>query len=292
VRSAAVRRRFARYDDALRRAAERRGLRRPVVVTTHPLLAGFADLSWARAVTYYALDDWAAHPGYRRWQPAFEAAYASIRARGRRVCAVSPAIVETIAPSGPWAVVPNGIDPAEWQRPRAPAWVDGLRRPLLVYVGTLDARLDVDAVRTAARGFPEATVVLAGPVADGRSLPALASLPNVEVMPALDRDDVVGLVHAADAALLPHVRNRLTEAMSPLKLYEYLAGGVPVASVDLPPVRGVDDRVVICEAGGDFAATVGRALSLGHASEAERLAFVAANSWSGRHDRILDVALA
>jgi teichuronic acid biosynthesis glycosyltransferase TuaH len=288
---AAAHRRFAAYDDALRRAAERWELERPIVVTAHPLLAGLADLSWARAVTYYALDDWSAHPGYRKWWPAFDAAYAGIRARHRRVCSVSDAIVDRIASPGPAAVVPNGLEPAEWQRPRPPAWALELRRPLLVYVGTLDARLDVQALLATARTLPEATIVVAGPVADAEPLAALRDARNIDVRPALGRDDVAGLIHAADAALLPHVRNPLTEAMSPLKLYEYLAGGLPVASTDLPPVRGVDRRVVLCEPGGDFPGATRRALALGRASEADRLAFVGANTWAARHDRILDLAL-
>jgi hypothetical protein len=42
----------------------------------------------------------------------------------------------------------------------------------------------------------------------------------------------------------------LTEAMSPLNPYEYLAGGRPVAAVDLPPIAGVDGRVALAPVGG------------------------------------------
>ena len=53
------------------------------------------------------------------------------------------------------------------------------------------------------------------------------------------RPEIVSLIGTAEACLIPHVGNRLTEAMSPLKLYEYLAGGRPVAAVDLPPIATV-----------------------------------------------------
>ena len=80
--------------------------------------------------------------------------------------------------------------------------------------------------------------------------------------------------------------------MSPLKLYEYLAAGLPVASVDLPPIRAVgSERVVLCRKGGDFADAVAEALALGREDEEARREFIAANSWAKRHDELLDFAL-
>ena len=97
------------------------------------------------------------------------------------------------------------------------------------------------------------------------------------------------MIAAADVGLVPHVRTPLTEAMSPLKLYEYLAGGLPVAAVDLPPIRGVDARVVLAPVGGDMVpARCAGALALGRAPEPERLAFVREHSWARRFDDLLD----
>jgi glycosyltransferase involved in cell wall biosynthesis len=106
------------------------------------------------------------------------------------------------------------------------------------------------------------------------------------------RQEVVNLIGAAEACLVPHVRDRLTEAMSPLKLYEYLAGGLPVVATDLPPMRGVDPRVTLVPEGGDVAAAVRAALAQGRASEDERRAFIAANTWRSRHERLIELALA
>jgi hypothetical protein len=79
--------------------------------------------------------------------------------------------------------------------------------------------------------------------------------------------------------------------MSPLKLYEYLAGGRPVAATDLRPVRGVHPRVELVATGDSFADAVGRALSGGPMPEAERAAFIGANSWPNRVEAMLSAAL-
>jgi hypothetical protein len=76
--------------------------------------------------------------------------------------------------------------------------------------------------------------------------------------------------------------------MSPLKLYEYLAGGAPVAALDLPPIRHISPRVVIREKLGR---AIGEALTLGRAPESERRAFAEANSWRRRQEPILQLAL-
>jgi teichuronic acid biosynthesis glycosyltransferase TuaH len=292
VRPRAAARAAAAYERSLRRAADRMGLTRPAVIANHPFVAGFGSFEWAGPVTYYAWDDWRASEAHRRWWPAFEAAFAGIRETGRAVVAVSDAALERVAPIGPGAVVPNGLEPAEWMRPGpAPAWFCRLPRPRLLYVGSLQSRVDVTALRMVAAGLPSASVVLVGPLTEPDHFDELAAMPNVHIWPRVGRADVGGLVASADVCLLAHVRSELTEAMSPLKLYEYLAGGRPVVATDLPPVRGIDDRVLLVPAGGDYVAAVRRALALGSASEAERRAFVAANAWRHRHDEILSVVL-
>jgi glycosyltransferase involved in cell wall biosynthesis len=288
---AALRRAYAAYDRRLRRVAGRAGLERPAVITSQPLLAGLAELEWAGPVTLYAGDDLAAHRDYQRWREGLEVAYREVGERGRRVCAVSSAILERIEPRGPSAVVPNGVDPDLWLEPEpAPSWFTELPGPRLLYVGTLDDRLDVDALRSVARAWPDASIVLVGPLVDRPHLdPALAE-PNVVLHDAVPRGEVASLAHAADACLVPHRQTPLTEAMSPLKLYEYLASGSPTVATDLEPVRRVDGPVLRVPPGGDFVSAVRLALADGHAPEPERRRFIEENSWSTRTAQVLELA--
>lgn len=293
VSVAGLERSYAAYDRRLRRVAERFGLERPAVITGQPFVAAFADLEWAGPVTLFATDDLSAHPDYRRWWPALHAAYERVARRRRRVCAVSTAIVERIEPRGPATVVPNGVDPELWLRPGdPPSWWRGLPGPRLLYVGTLDSRLDVEAVRSLARAWPQGSVVLVGPLGDPEHLRGAMAEPNVVVHGAVGREQVAALTHAADACLMPHRRTPLTEAMSPLKLYEYLASGTPTVATDLEPVRRTEAPIVRVEPGGDFVGGVREALAAGPVAESERLDFLARNSWSARSAEVMALALA
>jgi len=280
---------FGRWDAQMRRVAARRGLERPALITTHPLVAGFAPLEWASSVTFYAYDDLAESQPLRRLWPAYREAYRRIRESGRAVAAVSPAILEAIQPSGPSAVVPNGVEPDEWVEPGpAPKWFTDLPGPRLLYVGSLESRVDVGAIAAAAAAMPDASLALVGPLLDEPHFEPLRGLPNIHFHPPAPRAEVVALVAAADACLIPHVDSPLTRAMSPLKLYEYLAGGAPVAGLDLAPIRDVSPRVLIRD---ELTEAIEAALALGRAPEEERLAFARANSWGERQETIVGMAL-
>jgi len=288
----ALERVYDAYDRVLEGAAAKLGADRPAVITTSPFVAGFSPLRWAGRVTFYAWDDWPSGLPVRRWWPAYEEAFAQIRDAGRAVVGVSQAILDRIQPTGASALVPNGVAPEEWRHPgEPPAWFAELRSPRILYVGALTAeRLDVEAISETAARFSRGSLVFVGPVADRTVVDSLRRHSNVRIQPPVGRAEVASVVHAADVCILPHRLNRLTRAMSPVKLYEYLAGGRPVAASDLPPVRAVDPRIVWVPEGHSFADGVEEALSRGPLTEDDRHAFIEANSWNRRHEQILRVA--
>ncbi|MGH9158017.1 MAG: glycosyltransferase, partial [Acidimicrobiales bacterium] len=119
VAPAPLRRAYVRYDAQMARAAARLDLRQPAVITGNPFVAAYSPLAWAGPVTLYLWDNWAAYPPARPWWPAYEAAYREVAASGRRVVAVSDALIERVRPAGPSAIVPNGITVDQWEPPWA-----------------------------------------------------------------------------------------------------------------------------------------------------------------------------
>ncbi|MFD4422593.1 glycosyltransferase [Agromyces sp. NPDC058484] len=285
---------YARYDRSLLRASRRMSLVQPLAITTNPLVAGFAPLAWTKDVTFFARDDWSSSPAREAYWPAYREAYRRISESGLAVAAVSAEIIDRINPTGPAAVVPNGVEPSEWlgPQPAPPEWFAAIPGPRAVYVGTLDSRLDVPGIIDLASRRPDLHVVLLGPLPDPDYVADLRPLGNIHLHPSVARAELVATLRNAELCLLAHRRTPLTEAMSPLKIYEYLAAGAPVISVDLPPVRNIDGRVLLVDSVADFADAVPGALALGSSAEAHRLEFIAHNSWAARHEQVFALARA
>ena len=110
-----------------------------------------------------------------------------------------------------------------------------LAEPRLGYMGVIDERLDYALLADIARSFPEATVVLVGPVVkiDPAILPRE---PNIVYLGARDYAALPELLAGFDVCLMPFAMNEASFFINPTKTLEYLATGRPVVST---PVRDV-----------------------------------------------------
>lgn len=85
---------------------------------------------------------------------------------------------------------------------------------------------------------------------------------------------------AFDVALLPFVKNELTENANPLKLREYLAAGLPVVSTDIPEAAALAAHGVWLAGAPDaFVARAREALAAGPGPDRARSESMARESW-------------
>ncbi len=90
-----------------------------------------------------------------------------------------------------------------------------------------------------------------------------------------------------DVGLIPWVVNDITQATSPLKVYEYLAMRVPVVAPNLPPLTGMPG-VYLARDRQDFLAKIELARQL-RLPEAQIAGFIRENNWRARVDRLLEL---
>jgi teichuronic acid biosynthesis glycosyltransferase TuaH len=295
TRLQSVVRAYRAYASLLGRAlAGARGERRPsadsaALVTYNPFVAAYCDAPWIRKVIYFGQDDWATGEGVRPWWDRYYDAYERIEERAADIFVVSEELAARISDRA--VVVPNGVNPAVW-RPRhtAPHRIEQLPRPRAIYTGTIMDRLDMKLVELTAGAV--GSLIFIG-LADDRSVvDRLRSIDNVHVFDTVGQLELAATVQACDLGVIPHRDQACFRAMSPIKLYEYLAAGLPVVSVDFPPIHGVDDERVCISSPEEWTKCVSHALGMAPVEEARRLQFIENASWESRMRPVVDAAVA
>lgn len=160
--------------------------------------------------------------------------------------------------------------------------------PRLGVVGLHDFRLDVEALEALAQAEEGWQVVLIGPVKPGQvDEPRLRRYPNIHFLGEKPRSELPGYLKGLAVALVPYRANELTRNIFPLKLFEYLAAGLPVVVGGLPELRRFEGTIGVAEGPQDYPGLVRRAIAEdGPDKRAERVALAAENTWDRRVEEI------
>jgi glycosyltransferase involved in cell wall biosynthesis len=173
------------------------------------------------------------------------------------VVASAPDLVGIAAVAGVDAtLIPNAVNEAVFaSSPDAvPDDLPDGDGPIFGYHGSLYGDwIDWPAIASLAEAHPQARVVLIGDASKGH--PPMPS--NVHFLGLKPQADLPAYVRRFDVGLVPFTVTETTHAVSPLKVYEYLACAVPVAA---PPLRALDglDGVTVA---GDLVTAVAGALA-------------------------------
>ena len=169
-------------------------------------------------------------------------------------------LVEHLATLGARArYVPNGVDVDRFVDARPSDSLGRIPAPRVLYAGAMGEWFDADLMRATAQGRPSISFVLAGPIRT--DLGGLLSLPNVHYLGSLPYDEMPGLMNAAEVGIVPFRAGDIGSAVNPIKMYEYLASGLPVVMSGIGDLGGVKFGVVSARSPGEFVTAIDAALA-------------------------------
>ena len=169
-----------------------------------------------------------------------------------------------------------------------PADLAAVPTPRLGVVGMHDSRLDIEALEAIAQADPSWQIVLIGPVKPGQLDEArLRRRPTIHLLGEKPRAELPGYLKGLAVALVPYRAGELTRNIFPLKLFEYLAAGVPVVVGGLPELNRFTGIIGVAEEPQDYPHLVRAAIAEdGPEKRAARVALAAENTWDHRVEEI------
>jgi len=120
---------------------------------------------------------------------------------------------------------------------------------LAIYAGALYDFKGIDLTINIAKDFPDVRFVMAGGpddrVKDYQQMTHDRHLNNVIFLGYLPQDRLASLLQAADILLYPHLSGEAANFTSPMKLFDYIAAGVPIVATSIPPLKEFQDLDVV-----------------------------------------------
>ena len=210
-------------------------------VTTIPIAALVIDALPVDRWVYYCVDDFSVWPGLDG-QTLLQLERDVVERADQIICA-SETLAGRIETLGRQAtVVTHGVHTDFWAtagESPSPPWLDSLPRPLAVFWGVVDQRLDTEWLGVLAASPEIASIALVGPQQNPD--PVLLTRDKLHLVGAVPMEQLPAIASLADVLVMPYLDEPVTRAMQPLKLKEYLATGRPVVVRRLPATEPWSD---------------------------------------------------
>lgn len=209
------------------------------------------------------------------------------------VLCTSDRLFETARSINPHSyLVPNGCDFNFFSQAAAktlpvPADIAGIPGPIIGYIGVVATWVDLQLIDRLAVEFPDCHVVVVGPLYNVSDVPRRS---NLHWLGFKAYEELAAYTQQFSVGIIPFIQSNMTESVNPIKMWEYIASGLPVVSTAIPEAGKYQDLVFYSNNHDEFVYNVYRALYCDTAElRAQRLVLAEENSWRHRAQLILSI---
>ena len=278
---------------------------------TYPAFPGLIDIQAWDTVVYDCSDYWGSPWSDRSsLQAIIQQLYLRSREQAENYILKKSGIIFTTSDflneklasrtSSPVFVVENGVEFDKFYHALPAQNLEPVPRPRLGFVGGMKPKIDFLLLYEIARQYRDWSLVLIGPIE--RYMPAIGEFrglvkeENVYWIPGIKPDEVPAYLKELDVGLMPYKELEYNKAVFSLKLFEYLASGLPVVGCGLPSTeKYARDKIYIHTQSEpqQFAAACKKAISWTEDKEAKlsRINLAKEADWHTKFDFMVGTVL-
>lgn len=223
---------------------------------------------------------------FEAWRPYYDNAVRSADI----VLTTSDKLYELAAGINPNVyLVPNGCDYEHFANfiHGRPAEIANLPGPIIGYIGVVASWVDVDLIIRVADSYPDCSIVVVGPLYNISEVPTRG---NIHWVGFKAYEELPAYAQSFDVGIIPFKASSMTEAVNPIKMWEYMATGMPIVTTNLPEASKYRDLVLVSAGADDFIYNVGRAIAENSPEKrSERMKLALENSWRVRASQIVAI---
>lgn len=184
--------------------------------------------------------------------------------------------------------LPNGVNYNDFQKAEYTMPEEFLAykdKKKCIYIGAIAEWLDKELIEYTVKKFPEVQFFFIGPNHGGMN--DLDQYTNVHLLGKRKYSTLPDYLYYSDVAMIPFKINALTDAINPVKLFEYLSVGTPTVTTNFKEMQYIKGPFEIAENKESFASCIHKVIN--ESTDKESLKkFAQENDWKGRFKVILE----
>jgi glycosyltransferase involved in cell wall biosynthesis len=270
---------------SVKRACKKIGMKNPLLWIVLPHFYYLVGKLKEKGVVYYCVDEYSTLPNADA--SAIKTFETNLIKKANVVFAVSTELVKNKKLlNNNTFYSPHGVDIKHFKKALdmsipIPQEISRIAKPIIGFFGLIEHWVDLDLIKYIANEKPDWSLLFIGKSA--RDLSQLNQFKNIYLLGWKDYKSLPAYLKTFDVAIIPFKVNELIINSNPLKMKEYMAGGKPVVTINIPAVEGYENLLYIAEGQRDFVEQINRALNEDSPDRIfQRVAAMELESWDAR----------
>lgn len=183
--------------------------------------------------------------------------------------------------------LPNGVnfDDFKGSNYECPKDIEDIKdNKICIYIGAIAEWLDFEKMKYVINNMKNIEFVFIGPKHTDFS--EIERYTNVRYLGKKPYKDLIRYLKYANVAWIPFVINDLTDAINPVKLYEYLAAGVPTVTTNFKEMEYIEGPFEICSNEEEIINSINKCVS-GFYDISDIINYAKENTWDKRFNQII-----